>query len=84
MMSHFILGEEAVTVHFVLTITVLGCYLNNLTSVGRRVCATVKYELERELYFDNLIIFFLMFCLHLYLLNISVFIVASVVCDNHV
>ena len=48
-MSQFILGEKAVTVHFVLTITVFGCYLNNLTSFGR-VCAAVKYELERAIF----------------------------------
>ena len=48
-MSQIILREKAVTVHFVLTITVLGGYLNNLTSFGR-VHVAVKYELERAIF----------------------------------
>ena len=48
-MSQFILGEKVVTVHFVLTITVFGRYLNNLTSFGR-VCAAVEFELEKAIF----------------------------------
>ena len=48
-MSQFILGKKAVTVDFVLTVTILGCYLNNLTSFGR-VYAAVKYELEKAIF----------------------------------
>ena len=48
-MSQFILGEKAVTVHFVSNITAFECYSNNLSTLGR-VCAEVKYELERTIF----------------------------------